>query len=1338
MLHEVTVHKTCLNGWWDFMPLDENNAGSEIPQHGWHEGQYLVPSFWTKSMHGVRKRGETYYHARRKTEIFAEAKKGSEAYEFLFDAFGYPLEWSKSRAGWVRRTLELDKVTPDRRYILVFDAVMPRARLFVNGHEICTHIHPTLPLEADITDYVHAGDNDIAVLVEDYARDAQGRALVPTGNVIPCDHSGIWQDVWLVERGVITLNNLTIRTSTRAQTLTLIYEVTNTTEQDQDVILQSDILDWQKAAANPAKAPLILALPSLSLHIPAGQTQHAELTISWKDAVWWCPQNPKLYWLKTMVNAQDLTEISFERFGFREVWIEGPNLMLNDRPIHLFSDWGHKSTPYYYTEGWIRQWFGMLRDGNMNHSRLHTHPHPQIYMDMADEAGILLTGETGLHGSGGAQAAASPEYWTAARDHVRRFVRRDKNHPSVILWSVENEMRWNTKGQGRNQESIMIQAELPKLRALFNALDPTRPAYHDGDSSLWNEKEQPIISRHYGKEVAGIGWWDQTQPLHSGEMALYHYAGPNTTLHLGGDAVYASFRAIDEAAARDAALIIETGRSLGVSCFGPWNQSCLENLRMTSEDMLPHYEEVTTPGVKPLHVPAHSSEFAFWDRDTSGYTPNVSFAIQAHAFRPLAIIDRSLKRAYFTGHTFSRDIFVVNDTPNDLIGILEVTLAKGDHSIGTATQELSVTRGSVVSQRFAMDIPSDAAPGTYEYTVTFRVGDTLLDTWTREITLCRSARHAEMTDRPATPIGVYGPGSLKPALDALHIPHQYVEALEAQSLTDYHILIMEKNTVQPGSTQNQAVQAFVQRGGRLVLMAQNHSLFPAIPLEDKAVLTTFVRAPEHPVLSDMDDEEFAHWGEDPYPLVASDSYVAHKLYRKDDGQLMLPLLDTGEGGFGHGDLNLSPLFEATDGTGLILACQLRLTDKLADTPAAERLFLNMLRRAASYQRNESLAPILVKGTREDNVERYIEAAEQGHTVIINNATPEVLHDWGTVLGIDLQPRDVGDVYQVVRVEDPAPASEWLSGVSNWDTCGIETFAYAHNVENSRVGETFITPVSGLEALLVTPTQSCLRELFVYGGRSEALRTHTLSRFLHAEKRQAAVALGRARVGKGYVVFNQFAPPLEKRARYRRLEHRLQANLGQVFEGSLLDGATTPAPTAHGPGYPQQLYVHTGPCSPDIYRHMVESTRPTLERMLATPILNIGTWHTHTHEAGVWHAEDLREQDKTTPAPLYLYYPIWSPRPRKNVATNLDVPNPEALTFLDLEGGGEVQITLNGHTYEPLILPATLSDLSLDMGGNHVLIQWTPDTPTAKLSMRWRNIMRQPEVGLAFGTGGSVD
>ncbi|MGC9350214.1 MAG: glycoside hydrolase family 2 protein, partial [Anaerolineae bacterium] len=1315
---QLPVTKKCLNGWWDILPLYEaapsRDAPIDVPEKDWHEEEYLVPSFWTKSTHGVRRRGETYYEHQRDPEIFE-----SDDYEFLFDAFGYPPKWSKTRSAWVRRTITLDEVRGDRRYILVFDALMPRARLFVNGEEVADHVQPTLPFASDITEELKPGENEIAVLIENYERDERRRALVPTGNVIPCDHSGIWQDVWLIERGDVYLSDITIRTSTRQGTVKVLAEVTNASGRPRELLLITDVVDWPKGT--PAStAPVTLELPRAEVHLAPGERSTVELDARWDTATWWSPEHPKLYQVRTVILDQERTpsgetpveagyvkpdlweagvplEVSHERFGFREVWIEGPHIMLNDHPVHLFSDWGHKSTPYYYTEGWTRQWFGMIRDANMNHSRLHTHPHPPIILDLADEEGILITGEAGLHGSGGAQAASSPTYWEAAADHVRRFVRRDKNHPSLILWSVENEMRWNTKREGSREEIEMIQRQLPKLRAIFNELDPTRPAYHDGDSSLWNERTQPIISRHYGKECAGVGWWDRERPLHSGEMALYHYAGPNNTLHVGGDSVFASFAAIDVAAAQDAAWIIEAGRTLGVSCFGPWNLSCLENLRMEPADAHLGYEDPTAPGVKPLQVPAYSSEFSFW-RAGKGYTPNHSFPIQANAFRPLAAIDRSLRSGYFAGDSFRREIFVVNDTAESVAGELTVTLGRADRVIDAASFSAKVDRGHVTSRVFAGQIPEDVTPGIYDYVATFKVDDIVHDTWLRSVRIDK--REIDIPpELSASKIAVYGPGSLKPTLREMAPGAVYVDNLKPTTLADFDILIMERNTVEPGSAQNRQVADFVSQGGRLVLMAQTYSLFPNVPLEDKPVLKAFVRSYDHPVLDGVEARDLFAWGDDPYPLLANEAYVALRMYRKDDGRLMLPLLDAGEGGFGSGTLDYTPLFEAQEGEGLILASQMRLTEKLDQIPTARHLFHGLLLRAVTYRPRAEGAPLVVPGDTVEGLKTYHDAAQKGRVVIVDNATPEALAAWSDLLGVDLETKDVGEVYQVVRTQN----HRWLNGVSNEDLCGIETFSYTPpTATNFLVGETFLQPAPGLETLLQTPTESCLRELMVYGGRSEALRAHTLSRFLYAEKRESAVALGRVAIGAGYVLFNQFAPSTEKRTRFGRLSNRLLANLGQSFEGSLLAGEAVPAARPNSSGYPKAVYVYNGPVAEGLHREMVERCEPSMERMLTTPILNLLTWQRMEDEAGIWRAQGLDLSDE-----IYLYHTIWSPSPRKNLETNLDVPNPEALTFLDLEGSGTVEVAVNGHAFDAVTLEndrATISDIPLEMGGNHVLIR----------------------------------
>jgi hypothetical protein len=88
----------CLNGWWDFLPVETTTEiPAEIPATGWNPDSVLTPSWWTKSRFAVRRRGERHYRGLKATDAYHEDD------EFLFDAYGYPLEWAQKRSGWLRR-----------------------------------------------------------------------------------------------------------------------------------------------------------------------------------------------------------------------------------------------------------------------------------------------------------------------------------------------------------------------------------------------------------------------------------------------------------------------------------------------------------------------------------------------------------------------------------------------------------------------------------------------------------------------------------------------------------------------------------------------------------------------------------------------------------------------------------------------------------------------------------------------------------------------------------------------------------------------------------------------------------------------------------------------------------------------------------------------------------------------------------------------------------------------------------------------------------------------------------------------------------------------------------
>ena len=314
-----------------------------------------------------------------------------------------------------------------------------------------------------------------------------------------------------------------------------------------------------------------------------------------------------------------------------------------------------------------------------------------------------------------------------------------------------------------------------------------------------------------------------------------------------------------------------------------------------------------------------------------------------------------------------------------------------------------------------------------------------MDSWEREV-----KRHASALDsRHAGPfissnIAVFGGRQIDNTLSLLNTSYHHVDLLDARSLAGAKVLIMEENSVAPGSSQNRDVSEFVSRGGRLILLEQQYSLFPGIGLEEKPVLKVFPRCYGHELLSGITQHNLFAWSDDPYTSTAGNSHLAERMYRKDDGKHMLAVLDSGEGGFGSGDLGYTPLFESPFGDGLIIACQLRLNDRLGDIPAAEQIFLNMLKRADSYRPNSVNTPLFVHSIDKQRIEDCVRQAHDGCTVVVNDANDSDLHLWAKALGISLKVKDVGEVYQLVRVTDDAI----LNGISNEDTCGVESYTYA--------------------------------------------------------------------------------------------------------------------------------------------------------------------------------------------------------------------------------------------------------------------------------------------------------
>ena len=264
--------KKCLNGEWDFRPQYGEIESSIPPDDGWLKNAYLVPS-WFKQDNAIYKtQSDKYYTDKRvkRCEI-PESIKGK--IEYLFNTMDYPNEWNDLNAAWAKRVINISPVA-GKRYFIVAEGTSPSATLFINGICAKNQKDPMLPMECDITEYLQSGDNEIAFLMEGYDLSPAGKRMWPSGNLSTREHIGLWQNVYLVEKNEIFLEDVTIVTSVRNKTLSLKYVIKNTTKLDKTVTLKPEVTEY------PSNL-LAFEIPQLKHKAPANSSSEVEVCVQW-------------------------------------------------------------------------------------------------------------------------------------------------------------------------------------------------------------------------------------------------------------------------------------------------------------------------------------------------------------------------------------------------------------------------------------------------------------------------------------------------------------------------------------------------------------------------------------------------------------------------------------------------------------------------------------------------------------------------------------------------------------------------------------------------------------------------------------------------------------------------------------------------------------------------------------------------------------------------------------------------------------------------------------------------------------------------------------------------
>ncbi len=429
-----------LNGMWRF---DYNDNLTTIKQ-GWLKPDYsddlwdelIVPSNW--QMHG-----------------YAIPVYTNVNYPIPYDP---PYVPDNNPIGCYRKAFKIPKTWKEKNVYITFDGVDSCYYIYVNGQKAGFSKVPHMPAQFDITEFLTEGENIICVQVFTYC---DGTYLEDQDM---WRLSGIFRDVYLTCQNKNCLKDIWYET-----------EFTDDTYMDAKLKINT-VIDGDM----PATVTLYDAMgKQVFTYRTPGDMHIVDVEAPKK----WTSETPYLYIL--IIEVSDVYYCV--KVGFRQIKIHDQQFFVNGVSIKLLGV-NHHDTHYLHGHSVpydvLEEDAVLMKQSGMNCVRTSHYPPDSRFLDLCDEYGLFVVDETDLesHGDGITNYALSsnPEWENAYIDRAIRMVKRDRNHPSIIMWSLGNE-----SGNGTNHRAM--------AKAVKN-LDDTRPIHYE---AAYDDDYVDIVSTMY-------------------------------------------------------------------------------------------------------------------------------------------------------------------------------------------------------------------------------------------------------------------------------------------------------------------------------------------------------------------------------------------------------------------------------------------------------------------------------------------------------------------------------------------------------------------------------------------------------------------------------------------------------------------------------------------------------------------------------------------------------------------------------------------------------------------------------------------------------------------------
>ncbi len=418
---------------------------------------------------------------------------------------------------WYRKEITPTPDMAGRRVCLEWEAAMQVAEVWVNGQHRLTHEGGYLPFVLDISGDMQAGA-PVTVLLR---LDNRDNPEVPPGKPLAgmdfCYFSGLYRNVWLHVTDPLHISHTFLADKPGGGGVFVRYE--NVSPDSADVLVSVDVVNEGSADRGAkvrvtlldAEGQAVAAGTTDEIALAAGTSAAFDVTLPVAAPHLWSPDAPNLYTLTAAV-ISDGTEIDAlsQRIGIRTLRTDPKDgFFLNDDPLTPFGANRHQAYPYIgnalsdlaqYREA------RKLKDAGFDIIRLSHYPHAPAFMDACDELGLLTIPCI----PGWQHFSDTPRFRNNVLQDLRHTIRRDRNHPSAVLWET-------SLNETLGYDDILIQ--------LIEAAHEEYP----GDQMLTcgDTESHDMNAVNYDVPYSGWDGETRTRPNLAGKMSLHREYGDN-------------------------------------------------------------------------------------------------------------------------------------------------------------------------------------------------------------------------------------------------------------------------------------------------------------------------------------------------------------------------------------------------------------------------------------------------------------------------------------------------------------------------------------------------------------------------------------------------------------------------------------------------------------------------------------------------------------------------------------------------------------------------------------------------------------------------------------------